>query len=150
MYGPDTAGWDESDRAERSADELKRIARYQRWVIAMLLMQLAVWGGYVALLILRDGRRLSGEVPMTLTVISGVVGAVFVFLLTWELKGAFGAIAFGFTAPVPGFGLAIMGMVHGHATRELRRHGITVGLFGATVADIDRRPSLYDDEDAGW
>ena len=39
------AGWDEFDRqpGERSAAELKRVVRYQQWVIGLVLAQLALW-----------------------------------------------------------------------------------------------------------
>ena len=88
--------------------------------------------------------------PVALTFILGVVGGIFVFLLSWELRGAFAALVFGFATVVPCMGLIILTLVNGYATTELRKYGIKVGTFGASAAAIDKRQSLYDDEDAGW
>ena len=147
--------WDEFDRpgAERTPDELRRIVRYQRWLIAVVLAQLALWGGFIGLVALANGRI--GEdamrFPVALTFILGGVGGIFVFLLAWELRGAFGAVVFGLATVIPCMGLIVLTLVNGYAAAELRKHGVKVGVFGASVADIDERPSPYDDEeDAGW
>lgn len=158
MYGPDAAGWDEFDRSagQRSAEGLRRIARYQRWVIAVVLGQLALWAGYVGLMILGGldpmrGRPPSPDFAMSLTLILGAVGGVFVFLLSWEVRGPFAALAFGPATLVPCLGLLILTMVNGYASTELKKHGVKVGVFGANQADIRDRPNPYDaDEDAGW
>jgi hypothetical protein len=142
----------EAPRGDRSAAELERIIRYQRWLIAVVLMQLTVWGGFLGLALL--GKiHLTGNVlrlPVVLTFILGGVGAIFVFLLSWELRGAFAAIAFGGATVFPVIGLLILTLVNGYATTELRKHGIKVGTFGAPPGALDKRQSLYDDEDAGW
>jgi hypothetical protein len=147
------AAWDEFDRsgAERSADELKRIIRYQRWLIAVVLAQLVLWLGFIALMVLGRGRGPDLSFPAALTFILGCVGGIFVFLLSWELRGAFAAIVFGLATVVPCMGLIILTLVNGYATAELKKHGVKVGVFGASTADVHERPSLYDaDEDAGW
>jgi hypothetical protein len=147
------ATWEDSDRpgAERSLDSLRRIARYQRWLIAVVLAQLALWGGYIAILVLSGPRRPHMDFPVILTFILGGVGGIFVFLLSWELRGAFAALIFGLATFVPCMGLLILTLVNGYATNELRKNGVKVGVFGASLANIEDRPSLYgDDEDAGW
>jgi hypothetical protein len=147
------AAWDESDRpgATRSADELRRIVRYQRWLIAVVLGQLALWLGYIALLVLGRGRGPDMGFPVALTFILGCAGGIFVFLLSWELRGAFAAIVFGLATVVPCMGLIVLTLVNGYATAELKKHGVRVGVFGASLADVRDRPDLYDaDEDAGW
>lgn len=135
---------------ERSAEGLRRIARYQRWLIAVVLAQLALWGGFIAIMVLSRGRGADVQFPVVLTIILGVVGGLFVFLLSWELRGPFAATVFGIATVVPCIGLLILTMVNGYATTELRKHGVPVGVFGASLAAIDERPSPYDDEDAGW
>ena len=155
MRGAEMTAWDEHNRpgAERSADELKRIVRYQRWLIAVVLAQLALWLGFIVLTVLGNGRGRGPDMsfPVALTVILGCVGGIFVFLMSWELRGAFGAIAFGLATLIPCVGLLIITLVNGYATTELRKHGIKVGVFGASLADVDARPDPYaDDEDAGW
>lgn len=147
--------WDEPDRAagERSAEELRRIVRYQRWLVAVVLAQLALWAGFIVLNGLGGGRGAGDAVrfPVVLTFILGAVGGVFVFLLSWELRGAFAAVAFGLATVVPCMGLLILTLVNGYASAELKKHGVKVGLFGASLEDVDRRPNPYaDDEDAGW
>ena len=148
------AAWDEFDRPEggRTAEELRRIVRYQRWLVAVVLGQLALWLGFIALGLL--GAGFGGDAinfPAVLTLILGGVGGVFVFLTAWELRGAFAAVAFGLMTVVPCMGLMIIVLVNDYATKELKKHGVPVGIFGASLADIDDRPSLYDDsEDAGW
>ena len=149
------AAWDEFDRpgAERSADGLKRIVRYQRWLIAVVLAQLALWGGFIALMALGGGLDLDDQMsfPVVLTFILGGVGGIFVFLLSWELRrGGFVALMLGLATLVPAMGLLVLTLVNGYASAELKKHGVKVGVFGASVADIDERPSPYDDEDAGW
>lgn len=146
-------GWDDADRrdTERSADELRRIVRYQRWLIAVVLAQLTLWLGVIVLTALSDGRFLGGtEFPLVLTLILGAVGGIFVFLLSLELRGAFAAVVFGLATVVPCMGLIILTLVNGYATTELKKHGVKVGIFGASLAAIDERPPPYDDDDAGW
>ena len=146
--------WEDFDRpgSERSADSLRRIVRYQRWLIAVVLAQLALWGGYTALGALSGGDFAGGmNFAVVLTFILGGVGGIFVFLLSWELRGAFAAVVLGLGTVVPCMGLIVLMLVNGYATNELKKNGVRVGVFGATLADIDDRPSLYgDDDDAGW
>lgn len=156
------AAWDDYDLpgapgaqpAARSADELRRIVRYQRWLIGVVLAQLALWGGFVLLGALsRGGFADEPRFAVLLTFILGAVGAIYVFLLCWELKRG-GVVAFmlGAATFVPCMGLLVLTLVHGYATTELRKHGVKVGPFGASLAAVDERRSLYDDEDedAGW
>ncbi len=152
MRSAEATTWDEFDRrdAGRSPDELKRIVRYQRWLIAVVLAQLALWGGVVLLARLNPGRGPELDFPMALTLILGAVGGVFVFLLSWELRGAFAALVFGLATVVPLMGLVILTLVNGYASTELKKHGVPVGVFGASLAGVDERPNPYDDEDAGW
>jgi ABC-type spermidine/putrescine transport system permease subunit II len=155
MRGNGMAVYDDFDApAERSTEELKRIARYQSWLIAVVLAQLALWGGFIALMMLNKGRfnDRSLNFPIILTFILGAVGGIYVFMLSWELRGGFAAIVFGLATILPCMGLLILTLVNGYATAELRKHGIAVGVFGASPSDVDARESEYenDDEDAGW
>src|SRR5437879_1154439 len=105
------AAWDDSDQADgkRSPDALRRIVRYQRWLIAVVLAQLALWGGYIVLGSFHSGEFAAAtSLPMALTFILGGVGGVFVFLLAWEIRGAFAAILFGFATVIPCMGLLIL------------------------------------------
>lgn len=140
---------DEPD--ERPPDALKRIVRYQRWLIAVVLAQLALWGGFIAIMALSGGRGTTVGFPVALTFLLGAVGGIFVFLLSWELRGPFTAVVFGLATVIPCMGLIILTLVNGYATTELRKHSIPVGLFGASLTAVDERPSPYaEDEDEGW
>lgn len=152
MNRADMASWDEPDRArgERSPDALRRIVGYQRWLIAVVLAQLALWLGVVALTAAAGGRGNELRFPVTLTLVLGAVGGIFVFLLSCEIRGAFAAVVFGLATVVPCMGLVILTLVNSYASAELKKHGVKVGLFGASSADVKDRPSPYDDEDAGW
>lgn len=138
---------DEFGPPERPVEALKRIARYQRWLIAVVLAQLALWAGFIVLMPLLGG---SVQFPVVLTFILGCVGGIYVFMLSWELKGPFAAFVFAPATIFPCMGLLILTLVNGYASAELKRHGIKVGVFGASERAITERPSLYDDEDAGW
>ena len=140
---------DEFGPPERSVESLKRIARYQRWLIAVVLGQLILWAGFIALTLLAR-RAPQVQFPTVLTFILGAVGAVFVFLLSWELKGPFAAVVFAAATVIPCMGLIVLTLVNGYASTELKKNGVKVGVFGTNEAAIDARPSLYDDEDAGW
>ncbi len=144
--------WDdfEPPRGQRSPEELKRIIRYQRWLIAVVLAQLVLWGAFVALSILGSKRLTGLNFPLFLTILLGVVGGIFVFLISWELRGAFAAFVFGAATVVPCLGLVVLTLVNGYATNELKKHGLKVGMFGGNSAAIEERTSPYEDEDAGW
>lgn len=137
---------------ERDAGGLRRIVRYQRWLIAVVLAQLALWLGFLVLTGLgRDVGRGAMQFPVALTLILGAVGAVFVFLIMWELQGVVAAAGFGLATLFPCIGLLVITLANGYATTELKKYGVRVGLFGASTEDVEDRPSPYDvDEDAGW
>jgi len=59
-------------------------------------------------------------------------------------------VVFGLATVVPCLGLIVLTLVNGYATAELRKPRGEGRVFGANAADIDERPSPYDDEDAGW
>jgi hypothetical protein len=161
----DRTAWEEFERSAggRSADGLRRIIRYQKWLIFVVLAQLALWAFVLLFAIVRDNWPDMGF-PKAVTFLLGCTGGIFVFLLSWELRGTFGAIAFGLATVIPygalalGFaaaisflGVFILTLVNGYASAELREHGMTVGVFGASLAAVQERPGLYDvDEDAGW
>src|SRR5262245_25978572 len=97
MADPD----DEFDRPlehpERDLDRLRRLVRYQRWLIAVVLGQLVVWLGFVVLMALR--RNMGGDpmkLPMLLTIVLNAIGAIFLARTMCELRRPLGATIFGF------------------------------------------------------
>jgi hypothetical protein len=140
------------DFTRRPNDQLRRIARYQRWVIAVLFAQIALWAAYLALAAIRgevvfEGRR----VPFILTFVLGGVGGIFSFLLYWTLRGPFAAVVMGLATVVPCIGVLVLLTANSTATAALRTHGIPVGLLGAADPDIPDDRAPYDlDDDEGW
>ena len=135
--------------ARRPADELRRIARYQRWVVAVLLAELALWVGYLVIGAVRGEPLAIGmRFPIVLTLILGGVGGVYTFLIYWTIRGPFLAIVMGLAALPPALGTIVLLLANTTVTRILSDHGIRAGLLGAFEADIpDDEP---EDDNADW
>lgn len=132
------------------AEVLKRVARYQRWVIACVLSQITMWLGLLVLSIL-NGEWVDVEVPLFLTFVIDLAGAAFSFLIYWTVRDPFWAAVMGLAAVPPIMGLLTMTAVNGTATATLNRNGVVVGFFGADLNEIEEGVlGGYDDEDAGW
>ncbi len=70
------------------------------------------------------------------TLISMVVGAVFVFILAIRVYNTGLGILFGILSLIPCLGLLILLMVNGKATNVMRANGYSVGLLGADLSKI--------------
>jgi hypothetical protein len=142
------------DTPPRTADELRRVAQYQRWLAAVLLTQLVLWGVVAALhgldlwlVPLAAGVRF----PMILSVILGGVGAVYVLLLYWVIRGPVLAVVMAAGCVLPLIGVLVILSVNATAINVLRSHGVRVRFFqGAIEGDLDDDRPLYDDADASW
>jgi len=138
------------DRPRRPADELRRIVRYQRWVVAILLAQIALWVGYIAIGLVRGAPVVGGlRFPTLLTFILGGVGGIYTFLLYWSIRNPFIAIVMGAGTVVPCIGVLVLLAANTAATSILKDHGVRVGFLGAFESDIPD-DSLADEDDAGW
>jgi hypothetical protein len=132
------------------ADDLRRVARYQRWVIATVLAQITLWIGYLVLGSLNgSGFGGGGRFAVVLTVALGCVGGVYTFLIYWTLRQPVQAVVIGLACLPPLIGLFGLMAVNMAATRMLGSNGVSVGVFGADLDSIEDTPGLYD-EDAGW
>lgn len=139
-----------ADTPRRPADQLRRIVRYQRWVVAILLAQLALWVGYVVIGAVRGAPIADGlRFPTILSFILGGVGAIYTFLLYWTIHGPFLALSMGLAAVPPCIGTLVLLLANNAATTTLKEHGVRVGLLGAFESDIsDDNPD--DEVDEGW
>ncbi|VTT98284.1 unnamed protein product [Gemmataceae bacterium] len=154
----------DDDAPRLPADVLKRVAHYQRWVIACVLSQLTMWLGILVLSILNGG-WVDFEVPVALSFVVDLAGAAFAFLIYWVVRSPVWAVGAGLgvialvlavlaldlwlVAPV--VGLLLLTVANGVATRALGRNGVRVGFFGADLNEIaDDGFGADDDEDAGW
>jgi len=140
----------EDDAPRRPADQLRRIARYQRWVVALILAQLALWVGYVLLTLFRGDSVGAGlGFPVTLTFILGGAGGIYTFLLYWTVRGPFAAVVMGLGAVPPCLGLLVLVAANAAATAVLKANGVPVLMFGGAIeSDIDDEPD--DEDDADW
>jgi hypothetical protein len=140
----------DDDVPRRPAEELRRIARYQRWVVAVILAEVALWVGFIAISWLRDSPFNDGlRIPIVFSFILGGVGGIFTFLLYWTVRGPLAAMLHGLTAVPPALGTLVLLLANTTATTVLKNHGVRVGIFGAFEADIPDDPP--DDEfDGDW
>jgi hypothetical protein len=63
--------------------------------------------------------------------------AAFVLLMAIKLYDKGVGIVLGILTIIPRIGLIVMLIVNGKATRTLKEYGLTVGLFGADMKQLD-------------
>ena len=142
--------YDDDPPPRRSADDLRRLARYQRWIVAVVLAQVGLWIGYLVLALARD-EPIAGPPRFTiiLTVILGCAGGIFAFLIYCTVRNPVSGLMMAAACIPPLLGLLALVVVNSTATRELEANGVPVGMFGADPDIIEDIPGLYD-EDEGW
>jgi hypothetical protein len=141
---------DDEDLPRRPADDLRRLARYQRWIVGVVLTQVVLWTGCLLLSLVRgEGIGDAYRFPIIVTAILGIVGGIFVFLIYCTVRNPVIALVMGAACIPPLLGVIALAVVNGVATRELQAAGIPVGIFGADADAIEDVPGLYD-EDEGW
>ncbi|HSQ54434.1 MAG TPA: hypothetical protein VLM40_01715 [Gemmata sp.] len=141
---------DEHHPRRHSAETLRRVARYQRWIVGVVLAQVALWVGFLFLLLLsHHGSHGAFRFPLVVTVTLGFVGGIFTFLIYCSIRNPIIALIMGAACVPPLLGILTLTVVNGVASRELRADGVPVGMFGADADAIEDVPGLYD-EDEGW
>jgi hypothetical protein len=110
-------------------EKLRRVARYQQWVLYALLGQIVV---YVMVLVLQGaGFYGASQLASLLFVPLAVFSMVAVFLLGKELLHIALAVICTVLMIVPCVSLLVLLVINGRATRLLQERGIKVGLLGA-------------------
>lgn len=134
------------------ADDLRRVAGYQRWIIACILAQVALFFGLLLLQIFtRRYRSGTEDLALFVTLLLGACGGLWVFLANMVLRNFLVASMMGAASLVPFLGILAMTAVNSVITRTLNAHGVEVGLFGADLDSIREGMGGYDDDgDAGW
>ena len=114
-------------------EKLRRVARYQQWVIFAIVANLGI---NVASMAMRgqDPLLQLGIVAVALVILVLVITAI--GLLANELMGIGVAILCGFLMIVPCISLITLLVVNQKATTYLQQHGIKVGLVGANPNSI--------------
>src|SRR6476661_1207590 len=121
----------------RPAAQLRRIARYQRWVVSILLAELALWVGYLVIGAVRGAPIYAGlRFPTILSLILGGVGGIYTFLLYWTVRGPFVAMMMGIAAVPPVLVSIVLLLANTTATTVLKDQGIRTSLFGTFESDI--------------
>lgn len=116
-------------------DKLRRVARYQQWVLYALLANILV--NVIAL----AGRGSGFENTAGLiTIVLGLPVILFamaaIFLLAKELYNAVIGVLCAVLMIVPCIALITLLIVNGKATSFLQQHGIKVGFMGASPNSI--------------
>jgi len=118
--------------AER--EKLRRVARYQRWVLYALLGQILV---YVLMLLLYGaGFYGTGGAISYLFLPLAIFSMVAIFLLGKELIHVALAAICTVLMILPCISLLVLLVINGRATRLLQQHGVKVGLMGANPNTI--------------
>jgi hypothetical protein len=113
-------------------DKVRAVAKYQRWVILALLLNIAI---IILSLVMVIGRY---ELPASFVLILRVIliaVAVFqvtsVVLLAKQFSHIVLAILAGIVTFLPYISLLVLLIYNQKATKYLREHGVHVGFFGA-------------------
>jgi chromate transport protein ChrA len=106
------------------------VARYQKGILVCLLIQLALYAGYVAGPLQFQTFAAMGVVLATLASI------VFVFMLVSKIQDTTLGVVMAIATLIPCIGLLVLLLVNQSATKELRKEGIRVGLLGADLSKI--------------
>jgi len=122
-----------------SREELVRIARSQKGIINLILVNLLVVMCLVGLLIWMGPERKSvPEVDVlgrgTAAVVN-IITVVFIYRMAKALRLT--AWLFAVAAFVPCIGLLALLLVNHLATEALRYQGVRVGLLGARISDLE-------------
>jgi hypothetical protein len=119
-----------ASQQDANRPELRSIATYQKGILICILVYLIA---VVARFALPPELRLIltlGMLPV------GIASTVFVFLLSTKIYSTGTGVLLGILTLIPVIGLIVLLIINGKATAILRRHGIRVGLLGASLSGI--------------
>jgi hypothetical protein len=123
-------------RSGQRAD-VRQVAVAQKAILICILIQIANIVFQLAVVF--------GKLPVpqavllgcsVVSLVSGVVSAVFVFIMAIRVYSTGLGILFGILALIPCVGLIVLLMVNGKATKILQANGYKVGLLGADLSQI--------------
>jgi hypothetical protein len=112
-------------------EDLRSVALYQKGVLVCILIYLIAVVGQFALP--PELRPFLGFGVLAV----GLVGLVFVVLLSVKVYPVAIGIILGVLTVVPCLGLMVLVIINAQATAVLRRNGYRVGLLGARLSEID-------------
>lgn len=116
-------------------NNLREIAVRQKAILWCIVAQIAALALMVAL-----GPDLAWVIGLVRIVVS-LASLVFVFMLAVSVYKTGVGIVLGLLVLIPLVGLLVLLFINGKATKELRAHGIKVGLMGANLSQVPQTPS---------
>jgi len=106
------------------------VAQYQKGILVCILI-------YVIGVIGQFAIPVEFRIIIAIVILlDGLVGTVFVFLLSTKVYGIVIGVLLGILALVPCIGLLVLLVVNGKATAILKQNQIKVGLMGADLSQI--------------
>jgi hypothetical protein len=114
-------------------EKLRRVARYQQWVIYTLLVNIVL---YIVALSTRQAGLLANLAVLVVALGIVVFGVISISLLASELFNTGIGVLCGVLVIVPCISLITLLVVNGKATSFLQKHGIKVGFMGANPDQI--------------
>lgn len=122
------------DEARRSTEELREIARWQRWVLWSLLVRILL---AIPLVLVE---RSAAPIFLGLGIAVSLAAVYAIFKLTRAFYGPTMSVLSTLVALVPGIvGLLVLVAVNQQATGVLNRHGVRVGFMGVDPSRIPDR-----------
>lgn len=115
--------------ADVDREKLRRVAKYQQWVIYAVLANLLVYLGAVALQI--AGFEAISQLMILLLLPIALFAMVAIALLANELYNVAAAVICALLMLVPCISLITLLVVNGGATKYLQQRGVKVGFMGA-------------------
>jgi|TARA_B110000495_G_scaffold198634_1_gene210758 hypothetical protein len=115
-------------------EDLRRVARYQRGIIGSL----ALYAIALTSIIAAPGSEVAFLICVLGYLAAAMSAAAFIFLLASKLYSLMVGILLGLlTILVPIIGIIVLLVVNAKATSVLRQNGITVGLSGAKLSQLN-------------
>lgn len=115
-------------------EKLRRVAKYQQWVINALAVNIAI---NIVAVVARGHQSIALSLGMLAVAVSVAVFAmVAIFLLARELYHIGIAVVCAILMIVPCISLIVLLVVNGKATAYLQQHGIKVGFLGTNPNTI--------------
>lgn len=116
-------------------EKLRRVARYQRWVLRALLFNILITALVMLNAIAGYSETLS-MIGLVFGLVAAVAGMISICLLANEIYNIVIAIVCAVLMFVPCISLLTLAVVNGKATTYLQQRGVRVGFMGANPETI--------------
>lgn len=130
-----------------SSNDLFNVAKWQKYIILLVLLQLVTAAGFVMISMMSSGTQPGAPVNAVFGAIAiiyqifRIVVAVLSIYCVFKMGKALGkstAILYAAGMILPLIGLLLLLVLNGEATRLLKDNNINVGLMGVDKSDLER------------